>query len=135
VFDRQRLFVPFRLGQGSMLFVVMLFALSALSLEFSRWWEAIGGAAGFILARLAAKTIGVLLLARPSALSLRKASLLGLGLTPMSALGLALFLDVAKIYPEVTSELGATMHVAIALLALLGPLATQFAIRRAAEAG
>lgn len=134
VFDYDRRFVSFRLGEGAMLFVVMLFALSALSLDFSGGSSVFGNALALASARFAGKAAAVTLLARPSGLGWRKAVLLAAGLTPLSALGLILFLDVVALYPQITGELGPTLHVAIAMLAVVGPVATQFAIRRAGEA-
>jgi Kef-type K+ transport system membrane component KefB len=134
IFDHDRRFVSFRLGEGAMLLVVMLFALSALSLDFSGWRRVLGSALALALARFAGKALAVTLLARPSGLGWRKAVLLAAGLTPLSALGLILFLDVVALYPQIAAEVGPTLHVAIAVLALAGPVATQFAIRRAGEA-
>jgi hypothetical protein len=66
---------------------------------------------------------------------LRKASLLSLGLTPMSGIAVVLVQDTAAIFPQFGQSLSAIMLTAITLLELFGPLAVQFALQRAGEVG
>ncbi len=133
-FDRARHFVPLRFGETAMLFVVILFAVSGASLRFEGWGLAAATAVGFVAARFAGKLAALLVLARPSALSVRSASLLNLGLTPMSGLALMLLQDLARLDPRLGAEIQPGLMFAITLLAILGPLATEFALRRGGEA-
>lgn len=133
-FDRARHFVPLRFGETAMLFVVILFAVSGASLQFEGWGLAAATAAGFAAARFAGKAVALLALARPSALSVRSASLLNLGLTPISALGLVLLQDLARLDPRLGAEILPGLMFAITLLAILGPLATEFGLRASGEA-
>jgi hypothetical protein len=90
-------------------------------------------ALGFVAARYLGKLVPVLLFARPSSLTARKASLVQLGLTPMSGLALLMMQDLAQQAPELAREIAASMYLAITILAFAGPIALQFALRRAGE--
>jgi Kef-type K+ transport system membrane component KefB len=132
-FDRERHFVSLRFGQTAMLFVVLLFALAGAGLEFRGWLAALPMALGFIAARYLGKLIPIMLLARPSSLTVRKASLVQLGLTPMSGLALLMMHDLVQQAPFLAQEIAASIYLAVAILAFAGPLALQFALARAGE--
>jgi hypothetical protein len=134
ILDRQRHFVSLRFGESVMLFVVLLFALAGAGLEFRGWFDALPMALGFIAARYLGKLVPILLLASPSSLAPRKASLVQLGLTPMSGLALLMVQDLAAQAPALAAEVTASLYLAITILAFAGPLALQFALRRAGEA-
>lgn len=131
--DRARHFVPLRFGETAMLFIVVLFALTGASLRFEGWGLAFATALGLVAARCAAKGVALLALARASALSVRNASLLNLGLTPMSGLALLLLQDLVRLDPRLGAEIMPSLMLAITLLAFLGPLATEFALRASGE--
>jgi len=133
VFDRDRHFVSLRFGQSLMLFVVLLFALGGAGLEFRGWLQALPMALGFIAARHLGKLVPMLLLARPSSLATRKASLVQLGLTPMSSLALLMMQDIALQAPALAQQISASVYLAITILAFAGPVALQYALRRAGE--
>ncbi len=134
-FDRARHFVSLRFGETAMLFVVILFAVAGASLEFTGWGVALGTGLAIVAARFVGKAAALLLLARPSALSVRKASLVNLGLMPMSGVALLMLQDLLRFDPKLGAELSASLMLAITILAFLGPLATEFALRRGGEAG
>ncbi len=133
VFDRDRHFVSLRFGQSAMLFVVLLFALAGAGLQFQGWLAALPMALGFIAARHVGKLVPMLLLARPSSLAMRKASLVQLGLTPMSGLALLMMQDLVLQAPALAQGIASSVYLAIAILAFAGPMALQFALRRAGE--
>lgn len=133
VFDRDRHFVSLRFGQSAMLFIVLLFALAGASLQFRGWLDALPMALGFIAARYVGKLVPIMLFARPSGLTARKASLVQLGLTPMSGLALLMMQDLAQQAPILSQGIAASMYLAITILAFAGPMALQFALSRAGE--
>jgi Kef-type K+ transport system membrane component KefB len=133
-FDRRRSFVAMEFGEPAMLFIVILFAVAGSTLEWSDWRSALVPALGFIAARFVGKALPLLALARPSALTVRKASLVNLALTPMSGLALLLLGELRALFPEVVGEVAATVLLATTILTFLGPIAAEFAIRRAGEA-
>jgi Kef-type K+ transport system membrane component KefB len=133
IFDRERHFVSLDFGHGATLFVVLLFALAGAGLEFRGWVAALPLALGFIAARYLGKLIPMLAFARPSSLTARKASLVQLGLTPMSGLALLMMHDLAEKAPALAKEIAAGMYLAITILAFAGPIALQFALKLAGE--
>jgi len=134
LFDHERHFVSLRFGETAMLFIVLLFALAGASLEFSGWSTAVPLALAIIGARLIGKALPILLLSHASGLALRKSSLVSLGLMPMSALSLLMLHELMRRSPSLASEIGSAMFLAITFLAFAGPLAIEFALRRAGEA-
>ena len=128
IYDRRRLFVSLEFGRLGRILLILLFAITAAKLD----WGLVpaGAVAGGVLvaARFAGKALGV------SGLPLRKASLLALALTPMSGLAIVLMHDTARLYPQFGPALAAIVVSAIAMLELLGPLLTHFALTRAGEA-
>jgi Kef-type K+ transport system membrane component KefB len=132
--DRERHFVSLKFGETAMLFIVLLFALTGAGLEFAGWTAALPLAAAFIVARMIGKAVPILLLASASGLALRKSALVGLGLAPMSGLSLLILHELLQRSPPLADEIGAAMFLAITVLAFAGPLAAEFALRRAGEA-
>jgi hypothetical protein len=68
-------------------------------------------------------------------LKLRHAGLLVLALLPMSGLAVVLVHETASLYPEIRASVAPVVLAAVVMLELFGPIATQFAIRQAGEAG
>ena len=68
-------------------------------------------------------------------LKLRQAGLVALALTPMSGLAVVMVYETASLYPEIRSSVAPVVFAAVVILELLGPIATQFAIKQAGEAG
>jgi Kef-type K+ transport system membrane component KefB len=134
LFDRERHFVSLKFGETAMLFIVLLFALAGASLEFGDWAAAVPLALVFIAARFVGKSLPIIMLANASSLPLRKASLVSLGLLPMSGLALLMLHELMLKAPALAGEIGAAMYLAITLLAFAGPVATDFALRKAGEA-
>jgi Kef-type K+ transport system membrane component KefB len=132
--DRERHFVSLKFGETAMLFIVLLFALTGASLEFGGMATALPIALAFIVARLVGKALPILLLSNASGLALRKSALVGLGLAPMSGLSLLMLHELLSRSPALAAEIGAAMFLAITVLAFIGPLATELALRRAGEA-
>lgn len=120
-----------RIGQ---LFFVVLFVVSGARLELAEL--AAGGAlaAAYILARFAGKSLGVMAFTYFSGARAGSAGLLCLALTPMSGLALAMVQGTANLYPEFGAKLAAIVLSAVLIFELIGPIAVQFALRRAGEA-
>jgi NhaP-type Na+/H+ or K+/H+ antiporter len=134
VLDRERRFVSLALGRTGTLAVAVLFSLTGATLDFRQFHLGALAALALIAVRFTGKTLGVLALARPSALASRKAALLSIGLAPMSGIALMLVQDTLSLYPEFGAQLSAVMFSAIVMLEILGPLAVHYAIKEAGEA-
>lgn len=114
--------------------IVLFFVFSGTSLASADWLRYGWPALGLVAARLSAKWLAAGLVARSSGLTFRHSFRLGLALTPMSGLSLMLVADMSRLYPGFGSAMAGILMAAIALLELLGPLATHFALVRAGEA-
>jgi Kef-type K+ transport system membrane component KefB len=129
-FDRDRHFVSLRLGETATLFVVVLFALVGAELKLGGWAAALA----IIVVRFAAKLLPMLVLARASAISVRKSALTAAAMTPISGLALLMLNDLITVDPGLGAEVGNTMLMVIAIQAFLGPVATHYSLRRAGDA-
>ena len=132
--DYEHGLLPVRFGHGGQLFFVILFVLTGASLEFGGFREAAAVAAAFVLVRFLGKALALLLFGRLSGIRPGGAGLLAIALLPMSGLAVVMVRDTALLYPSFGMELAAVVLSAVAALELVGPLATQFALRRAGEA-
>ncbi len=132
--DRRHVLLPLRFGYGGQLFFVILFVLTGASLQFAPLASVGLAVAAFIGARFAGKALALLALGRLSGVSAANAGLLSVALLPMSGLALVMVLDTAALYPGFGGELAAVVLSAVAVLEILGPIATQFALKRAGEA-
>jgi Kef-type K+ transport system membrane component KefB len=133
-FDYEHVLLPLRFGYGGQLFFVILFVLTGASLEFTALPAVAAAVAAFIVARYVGKGLALLAFGRLSGVRPGSAGLLALALQPMSGLAVVMVLDTAALYPAFGGALGAVVLSAVAVLEILGPIATQFALKRAGEA-
>jgi len=131
--DRRHVLMPLRAGHGGQLFFVILFVLTGASLEFGALATAGIAVASFIAARFLGKTVAIYAFSGATGLRTRGAGLLSVALLPMSGLAVVTLHDAQRLVPGLREELGAIVLAAIAILELAGPVATQFALRRAGE--
>lgn len=131
--DRRHVLMPLRAGHGGQLFFVILFVLTGASLEFGALTTAGIAVASFIAARFLGKTVAIYAFSGATGLRTRGAGLLSVALLPMSGLAVVTLHDAQRLVPGLREELGAIVLAAIAILELAGPVATQFALRRAGE--
>jgi hypothetical protein len=133
--DRKHVLLPVRLGEVGQLFFVILFVITGASLEFRALGIAAAGAvAAFLVLRFLGKALALLIFGRLSGIRPGGAGLLAIALLPMSGLAVVMVRDTVSLYPSFGRELAAVVLSAVVVLELLGPLATQFALRRAGEA-
>jgi Kef-type K+ transport system membrane component KefB len=131
--DYDHALLPMRFGYAGQLLFVVLFVLSGASLEFSGLQTVAAVTAVFVVVRFLGKAIAILALGRLSGLRAGGAGLLSLSLLPMSGLAVVMVYDTAALYPRFGAELAAVVLSAVAVLEIIGPLVTQFALRRAGE--
>jgi len=133
--DYDHVLLPLRFGYAGQLLFVVLFVLTGASLEFGGL-EVMAVAAAvalFVVTRFLGKAVAILALGRLSGLRAGGAGLLSLSLMPMSGLAVVMVYDTAALYPSFGAELATVVLSAVAVLELLGPLATQFALKQAGE--
>jgi len=134
-FDSAHVLLPVRLGHGAQIFFVILFLLAGASLEFHAFEIAAAAVvATYVIVRFLGKAAGLLVFSRASGIAPAKAGLLAVALLPMSGLAVVMVRDTVTLYPSFGRELAAVVLSAVVVLELIGPIATQFALRRAGEA-
>lgn len=132
--DRDQKVVAIRISSDARIFLVITFVLAGAALDvrlLARYWE---GAAFFLLARWVGKMAAVGVLRRHIGLGGREGPSMAIGLMPMSSVALVLLSDVGGLYAQTSPDVHGTLLAAILLMQLLGPPATQFAIREFGEA-
>jgi len=133
-FDYEHVLLPLRFGYGGQLFFVLLFVLTGASLSFGAMPAAAGAVIAFIVARFVGKGVAILAFGPLSGVRPQSAGLLTVSLLPMSGLAVVMVLDTAAMYPAFGGELAAVVLSVVAVLEILGPIATQVALKRAGEA-
>lgn len=133
--DRGYAVLPVHFGHGSQLFFVILFVLVGASLEFSAFSAAAATVvAAFIIVRFLGKSLALVVFGPLSGIRAGGAGLLAVALLPLSGSAVVMVRDTTSFYPEFGKELAAVVLSAVVILELIGPLATQYALRRAGEA-
>ncbi len=122
-------------GHGGQLFFVILFVMAGAGLRFDALPQVVFIAGMYIVLRFLGKALAILVFGRFSGLRPGAAGLLSIALLPMSGLAIVMVQDASSLYPEFGAKLSAVVLSAVALLELIGPLATQFALKQAGEAG
>jgi len=132
--DYDHALLPLRLGYAGQLLFVLLFVLTGASLAFYGLQAAWLVVVIYVLVRFLGKAIAILAFGRLSGLRAGGAGLVAVALVPMSGVAIIMVHDTEALFPGFGAELAAVVLSAVALLELIGPLATQFALRRAGEA-
>jgi Kef-type K+ transport system membrane component KefB len=122
-------------GHGGQLFFVILFVMAGASLRFGALPQAGFIASMYIVLRFLGKALAILVFGRLSGLRPGAAGLLSIALLPMSGFAIVMVQDTSNLYPEFGAELSALVLSVVAIVELIGPLATQFALKQAGEAG
>lgn len=132
--DRRYDLMDLEFGVLSELFIVLLFVTFGATMQWPKAPLLAVSVALLILAR--SLTIGgsVFAFARPAKLSWRQATLLSMGCLPITESGLGLA-QISIIYPHMTADLMPILAATLMVGEILGPFATQFALRRAGESG
>lgn len=133
--DKGYAVLPVHFGHGSQLFFVILFVLVGASLEFSAFNAAAAAmVAVYIIVRFLGKSAALLAFGSLSGIRPGGAGLLAVALVPLSGSAVVMVRDTTSLYPAFGKELAAVVLSAVVILELIGPIATQFALRRAGEA-
>lgn len=116
------------------IFYVVLFVVSGAQLQVLGLMTGGTIALVYVVARFVGKSIGVMGLTYFSGARSGAAGLLCIALTPMSGIALAMVHETANLYPRFGAQLAAIVLSAVLILELVGPVAVQFALKRAGEA-
>jgi Kef-type K+ transport system membrane component KefB len=127
------LLIVVEFGRAAQLFFVALFVLTGATLRPDQFGAVAWLGLAFVIVRLVGKAIALYVLAWPAHVSMRQAGTLALALTPMAGLAIGMTQPIYDIAPEFGAELAAIVVSGIAILHLLGPIATRYALIRAGE--
>lgn len=122
------------LSSVGQMFYVVLFVVSGAKLQLVELMTGGAIAAVYVVARFVGKSIGVMSLTYLSGARAGAAGLLCIALTPMSGIALAMVHETANLYPRFGAQLASIVLSAALILELVGPVAVQFALKRAGEA-
>ncbi|HEV2220949.1 MAG TPA: cation:proton antiporter [Casimicrobiaceae bacterium] len=131
--DHEHRLVDVDFGRAAQLFFVVLFVLTGATLHPHQFGPIAWIGLAFVVARGLGKALALLALAWPAHISARQAATLGLALTPMTGLAIGIAQPIYDIAPDFGARLSAIVVSGIAILYLLGPIATRFALIRAGE--
>lgn len=125
---------PRHFGTAGGALVVLLFVVNGMAVD----WRLIvaGGLAALILLalRAGAKIGATVLLGRRSGLSVRQSAALGVALLPMSGVAFLLTASLHAAFPEFGTRVASALAGAITVMEIVGPLATQWALKACREA-
>lgn len=125
---------PEHFGSAGALLVLSLFALTGVELDPAQLLAGGAISVGVVLVRSATKYAGAWLSAGPGGLSPEKSGWLGVGLWPMSSLAVLHAFDVSDVYRRFGEDVVAIVLGAVLIMEIIGPIATQIALRRSGEA-
>lgn len=131
--DRAHRLIDVDFGRAAQLFFVFLFVLAGASLRIDHFGTIALLGLAFVAARGVGKAFALFALAWPAHISPRQAATLGLALTPMLGLSIGMTQPIYDVAPEFGARLTAVVTAGVAILYLLGPIATRFALLRAGE--
>ncbi|MHB8493576.1 MAG: cation:proton antiporter [Casimicrobiaceae bacterium] len=131
--DHEHRLVDVDFGRAVQLFFVVLFVLTGATLHPHQFGAIAWVGLAFVVARGLGKALALFAFAWPAHISARQAATLGLALTPMTGLAIGMAQPIYDISPEFGARLSAIVVSGIAILYLLGPIATRFALIRAGE--
>lgn len=129
--DRTHTVLSHQTSETGAVLTLAYFILVGATLTWIESWALLGVAAAACTTRLLAKVVGNVAFAPPAALSVAKGALVGVALAPLSSLALTLIASVAQ-QPELrqAAEISAAV---VLIMAILGPVLTEVALRRAGE--
>lgn len=131
--DTDNSLMDIEFGHGGEIFFVLLFVIAGANLHLHELTSFIWAAFAFVGVRFAGKMTGIIALSAFSPITLRQSALLGLTLVPMAGLAIGLTESTAKLYPDFSRELNTIVLSAVAILETIGPILTEFALKRAGE--
>jgi Kef-type K+ transport system membrane component KefB len=121
-------------GVATELFIVVLFATIGASIRLSDLTSIGLPVALLIGARFAAMAISIFAFARLAKLRWRQAGLLTLGTLPLAETGVG-FVHISSLYPQTSASVAPLLAGCLLILELIGPIATQFALKKSGEGG
>lgn len=120
-------------GRGGELFFLILFVFAGANLHLDHLLHAALPVLALVAARAAAKWLACFVVLRSHGLPALPSATTGLTLMPMAGMAIGLVQSTEALYPEFAVRLAAIVLGAVAVLETVGPVATEWALKRARE--
>jgi Kef-type K+ transport system membrane component KefB len=133
VLDREQQLLQVDFGFGGELFFLILFVVAGANLHLEELGKSGLLAVLFVIVRQIAKSSATYGMLRAGGMDARAAAMAGLTLTPMAGLAIGLSQLTYDLYPQFGQELRTLVLASIAILETFGPVATEYALKRAGE--
>lgn len=127
------LLMEINFGWLANLFFILLFAVIGVHLELKGLWQATWIVLAFIFLRALAKTCGIWLFAKSSRLTTQQTWALCLALTPMAGVAVGMSNIISDFNPALGYQLMTIIATVVAILNIIGPIATQLAFVNSEE--
>lgn len=131
--DYKHLLTEVDFGWLARLFFILLFVITGVQLQLVGLWIVSLAVTAFILGRSIAKICGIWLFAKVSRLTARQTWALGFALTPMAALAIGMSDTLLDFNPDLGYQLMIIITAVVAVLNIIGPIATQLAFIKTHE--
>jgi Kef-type K+ transport system membrane component KefB len=131
--DPDRRLIDIRFGHAARLFFVVLFVLTGATLRPDQFGTVAWLGLAFALVRLVGKGVALFAFAHPARVSVNQAATLTLALTPMAGLAIGMTQPIFDIAPEFGAHLAGIVASGIAILSVVGPIATRYALIKSGE--
>jgi Kef-type K+ transport system membrane component KefB len=132
-FDRDHHLIDIRFGHAARLFFIVLFVVSGATLRPDQFGPIAWIGLAIVVVRLLGKAVALYLFASPARISVQQAATLSLALTPMAGLAIGMTQPIYDVAPEFGARLAAIVASGIAILHLIGPVATRYALVASGE--
>lgn len=133
--DKRRWLTEVDFGWLARLLFILLFVIIGAQLQLQGLWQATLAVALFIVTRVIAKFTGVAICRKWSDLTHQQAISISLALLPMAGVAMGMSNTLMDFNAELGRPLMVIITAVLAILNLLGPIAVQFALVSAEEAG
>jgi len=125
--DRKHLLIEIDFGWSARLFFIILFVVTGIHLRLEGLRFAATAVVIFILVRTLAKSLGIWLFGNTSRLTKKQMVSISLALTPMAGLAISMSNVLDDFNPDLNRQIATIIAAVVAILEILGPIATQFA--------
>lgn len=131
--DRKHLLMEVDFGATAQLFFILLFVVTGTYMRLDGFRVFAATIILLILLRASAKTIGLWLFSGRSKLTTKQILAISLALTPMAGLAISMSNVLEDFNPDINRQISTIIAAVVAILEILGPIATQAAFIKTNE--
>lgn len=131
--DKKKDLLEVEFGHSGEIFFVILFVYAGANLHLAELTVVGWAAMIFVLARYTGKLFGLLIAKRFSPLNWNQTFQVSLTLTPMAGLAIGMVQTTSHYYSEFSGTMAAIILAAVAILETLGPVLTEYALKKSGE--